>query len=88
LTKSPRLPLQVLVSLSDRIKAVAGVKSVQRVVCGGCHDFKVIVALDAGAFGAWEGAAFAPEADFLTAVSAIAGVSKVETQTYTIMPAL
>jgi hypothetical protein len=24
-----------------QVKAVPGVQSVQRVVCGGCHDFKV-----------------------------------------------
>ena len=75
----------VLSSFESKIKAVAGVKRVQRIVCGGCLDFKVIVALDAGAFGAWEGAAFEPEAAFLAAVTAIPGVSSVETQTYTIM---
>ena len=35
-----------------QVKAVAGVQSVQRVVCGGCQDFKVIVKLDADSFGA------------------------------------
>merc|ERR1719326_2479244 len=29
------------------LKALPGVKSVQRVVCGGCLDFKVITALEA-----------------------------------------
>ena len=46
------------------VKAVKGVKSVQRVVCGGCMDFKVIVSLDGDSFGEWEAAGFAPEADF------------------------
>ena len=68
------------------LKAVAGVKSVQRVVCGGCLDFKVIVALDAAAFGAWEASAFAPEAELVAALKATAGVTNVETQTYTLMP--
>lgn len=68
------------------LKAVAGVKSVQRVVCGGCLDFKVIVALDAGAFGAWEAAGFAPEAELIASLKAIPGISSVETQTYTLMP--
>jgi uncharacterized membrane protein len=68
------------------LKAVAGVKSVQRVVCGGCLDFKIIVALDAGAFGAWEASAFAPEAELTAALKAIPGISSVETQTYTLMP--
>merc|ERR1740138_213559 len=53
--------------------------SIQRVVCGGCHDFKVIAKLPSDKFGAWETAAFAPEADFLAAVKAINGVSAVET---------
>lgn len=70
----------------SEVKAVDGVKSVQRVVCGGCLDFKVITALSADKFGAWESANFAPETSFLAAVRAIPGVTFVETQTYTIMP--
>jgi hypothetical protein len=77
---------QVLDGMLAEIKAVPGVKSVQRVVCGGCFDFKVVVALDAGSFGTWEGAAFKPEAAFLEAVKAVPGVTTVETQTYTLMP--
>tara|TARA_B100000519_G_scaffold108485_1_gene93988 strand:- start:270 stop:836 length:567 start_codon:yes stop_codon:yes gene_type:complete len=68
------------------VKAVKGVKSVQRVVCGGCMDFKVIVALDDNSFGEWEAAGFAPEADFLKEVGAIKGIQQVETQTFTLMP--
>ena len=68
------------------MKAVAGVKSVQRVVCGGCHDFKVIIALEAGSWGGWEGAAFAPEEAFLAKIKSINGITNVETQTYTLMP--
>jgi len=55
---------QVL-SLRGDVLCTAGVTSVQRVVCGGCHDFKVITCLDVDSFGAWEAAGFAPEADFL-----------------------
>jgi hypothetical protein len=36
-----------------KIKSVEGVKNVQRVVCGGCHDFKVIVSLPAELFSKW-----------------------------------
>lgn len=68
------------------VKAVAGVKDVQRVVCGGCLDYKMIISLTADDFGAWEEAGFAPESDFLDAVKGIDGVSLVETQTFTIMP--
>ena len=49
-------------------------------------DFKVVTALDAGAFGEWEGAKFAPEESFLEKLKAIPGISVVETQTYTLMP--
>eukprot|EP00283_Hemiselmis_rufescens_P011509 CAMPEP_0173418232 /NCGR_PEP_ID=MMETSP1357-20121228/451_1 /TAXON_ID=77926 /ORGANISM="Hemiselmis rufescens, Strain PCC563" /LENGTH=111 /DNA_ID=CAMNT_0014380699 /DNA_START=51 /DNA_END=386 /DNA_ORIENTATION=- len=66
-------------------KAVPGVKNVQRVVCGECGDFKVIVALDAASFGEWEKAGFAPEAAFLEKLKAIKGLQRVETQTYTLM---
>jgi hypothetical protein len=75
---------QTLVLMQNQIKSVAGVKSVQRIVCGGCLDYKVIVALDAAKFGEWEAKKFAPEEEFIKAVKAIAGVSTVETQTYTI----
>ena len=66
------------------IKSVDGAK-VQRVVCGGCHDFKVIISVPADKFGAFEGAEFAPEKEFLAAMTAIPGVTNVETQTYTLM---
>lgn len=70
----------------SEIKAIPGVKSIQRVVCGGCLDFKVITALEAESFGAWEQKQFAPEENFLAAIKAIPGVSQVETQTFTLMP--
>ena len=77
---------QSLQLFTDAIKKVDGVKSVNRVVCGGCLDFKVVVALSADKFGDWEAKGFAPEAEFLSSIKAITGISAVETQTYTIMP--
>lgn len=68
------------------LKTVDGVKSVQRVVCGGCMDFKVITALPESKFGDWEKAKFAPEESFLAKIKALDGVTEVETQTYTLMP--
>ena len=76
---------EALQEVEAKIKAVNGVKKVQRIVCGGCLDYKVIVALDAADFGAWGESKFAPEEEFLAACKAIPGVSSVETQTYTIM---
>ena len=62
------------------MKAVDGVQSVQRVVCGGCLDFKVVTALSADKYGAWEAADHAPEAAFLEAAKAIPGVTAVSTE--------
>lgn len=85
--KASLAALQVLLNeVKVELKAVAGVKSVQRVVCGTCSDFKIIISLDAAAFGEWEKAEFAPEKAFLEKVKAVEGVSLIETQTYTLMP--
>lgn len=59
------------------VKAVDGVQSVQRVVCGGCLDFKVVTAVSADKYGDWEAAGHAPEAAFLEAAKAIPGVTAV-----------
>jgi hypothetical protein len=83
--KSLQEAQKLLVSLLEDIKKVDGVKNVQRVVCGGCMDFKVIISLPAAKFDVWEEAKFAPEEDFLAKLEAIDGVSMVETQTFTLM---
>ena len=67
-----------------QIKDTAGVTSVQRVVCGGCNDFKVVVKVTKEGFGAWEGAKFAPEEAFLADAQKVSGVTNVETQNYTL----
>jgi len=67
-----------------KLSAVKGVISVQRVVCGGCFDFKVITKLSVASFQEWETSKFAPEADFLEALGKISGIDKIETQTYTL----
>lgn len=90
--------------LKTNIQSVPGLKSVQRIVCGGCLDYKVIVSVSADKFGEWvssmqyriictnsflqESNQFKPEADFLAGVKSIPGVNTVETQTYTIMPVI
>ena len=84
--KSLQEAQKLLNSVLDEIKAVDGVKEVQRVVCGGCLDFKVITSLPAAKFKEWEGAGFAPEESFLEKLKAIEGISVVETQTFTLMP--
>ena len=44
---------QTLSLFAPALKNVDGLKNVQRIVCGGCLDFKVIVAVSADKFGAW-----------------------------------
>eukprot|EP00543_Licmophora_paradoxa_P001388 CAMPEP_0202459248 /NCGR_PEP_ID=MMETSP1360-20130828/33900_1 /ASSEMBLY_ACC=CAM_ASM_000848 /TAXON_ID=515479 /ORGANISM="Licmophora paradoxa, Strain CCMP2313" /LENGTH=112 /DNA_ID=CAMNT_0049080229 /DNA_START=11 /DNA_END=349 /DNA_ORIENTATION=- len=77
---------KALNDILKEVKAIDGCKSVQRVVCGGCLDFKVIVALSADTYGAWESAKFAPEESFLKKLGEIDGISTIETQTFTLMP--
>ena len=82
--KSSLSALQTL--LEKHLGTLKGMEgaSVQRVVCGGCHDFKVIIKMKAEKFGEWEPKGFAPEPEFLEAMKAIEGVTGVETQTYTL----
>jgi hypothetical protein len=57
------------------LKAIDGVKSVQRVVCGECLEFKVITAVDAAKFGDWAGTDFSLEAAFLEKLKAVEGIT-------------
>jgi len=75
---------QALEDVLADLSSVDGVGSVQRVVCGGCLDFKVVTKLSASGFGEWEKAKFAPEEEFLGKLKGIKGISMVETQTYTL----
>ena len=69
------------------IKAVDGIKDVKRIVCGGCLDFKVIAAVDGEKWGAFESGGHGPEAAIIKELSAIPGITNVETQTFTYMNA-
>eukprot|EP00467_Chlorarachnion_reptans_P004048 CAMPEP_0114497290 /NCGR_PEP_ID=MMETSP0109-20121206/6243_1 /TAXON_ID=29199 /ORGANISM="Chlorarachnion reptans, Strain CCCM449" /LENGTH=111 /DNA_ID=CAMNT_0001674657 /DNA_START=54 /DNA_END=389 /DNA_ORIENTATION=- len=73
-------------SVKSELKGLKGIKAVQRTVCGGCLDYKISVSVSADAFGDWEKAEFTPEKKFLEAAAKIDGVTKVETQTFTLMP--
>lgn len=84
--KSLQEAQKLLDSVLSDVKKVDGCKGVQRVVCGGCLDFKVITSLPADKFPAWEEKEFAPEVAFLKKLKEIEGISTVETQTYTLMP--
>lgn len=75
---------EVVDSLKSDLGKIAGLESVQRVVCGCQKDYKLIIAVKQSQFEKWEKAQFAPEAIFVDAAKRIAGVSQVETQTYTL----
>ena len=75
---------EILESFVGKIKAISGFKNVQRIVCGSCLDFKVIVSVDASEFASWEAMAHTPESMLLEALRSTEGITAVETQTYTI----
>lgn len=77
---------KTLSGLMDKVGAIPSLRNVQRVVCGSCFDFKVIISMSADKFPDWEGKGFEPETEFLDAIKKIDGVSAVETQTVTLMP--
>jgi len=76
---------KVLETHLPALKALPGVQ-VQRIVCGGCLDFKVITSVPADKFGDFESSGFGPEGEFLAALKATNGITQVETQTYTLQP--
>lgn len=67
------------------IKKVSKDAKVNRLVCGGCLDFKLMTTVPLDDFGPWEEKGFSPEGEFLEKLKAIDGVSQVETQTITNM---
>jgi len=77
---------KALNAINPKVGAVVGLRDVRRIVCGSCFDFKVVMSMPADKFPAWEEAKFSPEEEFLDTIKKIAGVTSVETQTYTTMP--
>lgn len=67
------------------IKKTSKDSTVNRLVCGACLDFKLMITVPLADYGPWEEAGHAPEAAFLEKIKAIPGVSQVETQTITNM---
>ena len=52
-------------------------------MCGACGDFMVIINQPAEEHGAWSGAGYAPEEEFLAKLKAIDGIERVEAQEFT-----
>ena len=69
----------------SKIKAIDKSTTVNRLVCGSCLDFKLMITNDLDAYGPWSETDHAPEAEFIAKLKAIDGVSQVETQTITNM---
>lgn len=67
------------------VKSISDGVTVNRLVCGGCLDFKLMITVPLEDFGAWEEGGHQPEEAFLEKIKAIDGVSQVETQTITNM---
>jgi len=73
---------KVMESVIGDLKAMPGCLSVQRVVCGGCLDYKLITQLSQKEFDEWQEKAFPPEAEVLDKIKKIDGVTQVETQRF------
>ena len=87
--KATSASLEAIAKLVDEnlpdIKKASDDMTVNRLICGGCLDFKLMMTVPLADFGPWEEAGFPPEEAFLAALTAIDGVSVVETQTITNM---
>eukprot|EP00930_Biecheleria_cincta_P097213 TRINITY_DN88934_c0_g1_i1.p1 TRINITY_DN88934_c0_g1~~TRINITY_DN88934_c0_g1_i1.p1 ORF type:complete len:158 (-),score=26.14 TRINITY_DN88934_c0_g1_i1:102-575(-) len=77
---------RVLERAVPALRKVHGLLGVQRVVCGDCHDFKIIVKMGIDSFQDWSGTQFYPEEEVIQGLYSIEGVSKIEVQTYTLEP--
>eukprot|EP00977_Amphora_coffeiformis_P016241 scaffold4964_cov166-Amphora_coffeaeformis.AAC.4 len=62
---------KVLDEYLPAIKKVSPDIKVNRLVCGSCLDFKLMMTVPLAEFGPWEEKGFAPEADFLAKIKAI-----------------
>ena len=71
----------VLAANLDALKADG--RTVKRVVCGGCLDFKIITSSSADDYGAFEAGGHGGEAAIMAELWAIDGITAVENQTYT-----
>lgn len=81
-------------AVRERVRAAPGVVRVQRLCCGTCLDYKLIISITAPEYSAAAdhgpdpaSALGALEAEFLAAARAIDGVTQVGAQLYSIMDA-
>jgi len=77
---------KALNEIMPKLKAVPGIRDVRRIVCGGKHEFKVVMSMPADTLVDWGEKNFDPEVEWSMKVLSIDGVTNFETQTYTTMP--
>ena len=66
------------------MRAVDGVRRVQRLCCGTGLDYKIVISIAEPAYAAWAAEGHAPEEEYLCALRSIEGLSAVEAQLYSI----
>ena len=71
--------------LAEHLEALKSLPNAEitRIVCGGCSDFKLIINQPIQDHDEWKAAGYAPEKEFLAALEAIEGTSRVEAQEFT-----
>lgn len=60
-----------------------GFKWAHRIVCGECHEYKLLLQFHEYQFGSWQLKDYEPEEDFVDDLKAIEGVTDVELQNAT-----
>ncbi len=66
---------------------IPGVQRVQRLCCGTCLDFRIVVSVEAEAYKAWRDLDHEPEAEILDVLRVYAGISDLRAQLLLIMDA-
>ncbi len=71
-----------------RVAAVPGLVKAERLCCGTCNDFRILVSVRAEAYAQWRAREHEPEAEFLAAMRNCPGVREVHSQLLSVMDAL
>ena len=72
-------------AFSEQTRQIPGVVRVQRLCCGTCLDFRIVVTMKADAYKAWKSREHHPESEVLDALRASEGCSEVRSQLLSIM---
>lgn len=72
-------------SFAEQTRHIEGVVRVQRLCCGTCLDFRIVVTMKADAYEAWKSRDHHPESEVLDALRTSEGCSEVRSQLLSIM---